>query len=113
MGISRSVVDSCLVCRVHEVTLPVHNHEVFWLQLQRCAGEHCHGERVVQPRATEVGSGAFFCKVFALIALESSSHVAGQSSSRASATSFTLLSSVDVLALPLSMQTQPPRKRLA
>ena len=45
------------------------------------------------------------------------SHVARRSSSRAPATSFTHLSSIDVLVLPghgsLSMPIQPPRKRLA
>ena len=49
--------------------------------------------------------------------LESFSHIAWRSSSRASATSFTLLSSVDVLGLSglgsLSMLTQPPWKQLA
>ena len=49
--------------------------------------------------------------------LESSSYIARRSSSRASATSFTLPSSVDVLGLPglgsLSMFKQSPRKRLA
>ena len=51
------------------------------------------------------------------MALESSSYVARRSSSRASATSFTLVSFVDVLSLPglgsLAMLVQPPRKRLA
>ena len=52
---------------------------------------------------------AFSCIDFAPVALESSSHVARRSSSRASATSFTLISFVDVLSLPgfglLSMLT--------
>ena len=53
---------------------------------------------MAQLRATtEFGSCAFSCEVFASMVLESSSHVAQRSSSRASATSFTLLSSVDVL----------------
>ena len=51
------------------------------------------------------------------LALESSSHVAWRSSSRTSVTSFTLLTSVDILGLPglgsLSMLTQPPWKRLS
>ena len=54
---------------------------------------------------------------FAPVVLEISSHVARRSSSRASDTSFTLLSSVDVLGSPglgsLSMLSQPPRKLLA
>ena len=49
---------------------------------------------------TEVGSFAFSCDVFAPVALESSSHVARRSSSRASVTSLSLLLSVDVLGLP-------------
>ena len=72
---------------------------------------------MAQPRATEVGSCAFSREVLAPVALVSSSHVAWRSSSRASATSFTLLSSVDVLGLPglgsLAVLTQPPRKQLA
>ena len=55
---------------------------------------------MAQPRANEVGSCAFSCDFFAPVALESFSRVARRSSSRASATSFTLLSSVDVLDLP-------------
>ena len=55
------------------------------------------------------------CNVQAFLLLFSNQ--AWHSSSRASATSFTLLSSVDVLGLPylgsLSMLTQPPWKRLA
>ena len=50
------------------------------------------------PRAVEVGFCAFSCEVFALVA-QSSSHVARRSSSRASATSFTLVSSVHILGL--------------
>ena len=115
LGIGRSLVDSCLDCRMHEVTPPI--IEKFFLQRPWCAGEHCHGERVAQPRATEVGSCAFSLDVFAPVALASSSLVGRRSSSRASATSFTLLSSVDVLGLSgigsLSVLTQPPRKRLA
>ena len=53
-----------------------------------------HWERVAQPRATEVRSWAFSCTFFAPVALESSLYVAQWSSSRASATNFTLLSSV-------------------
>ena len=52
-------MDPCLECRAHEVTLSTHNREVFWLQHSRCAGKHCHGEWVAQPRATEVSSCAF------------------------------------------------------
>ena len=56
--------------------------EVFWLQHPRCAGEH------------------FPSKFFSPVFLESSSHVGRRSSKRASATSFALLSSVDVVGLP-------------
>ena len=67
---------------------------------------------MAQPRAIMVGSCAFSCEVFAPVALESSSHVVRRSSSRASATSFTLLSFVGVLDRPglgsLPMLTQPP-----
>ena len=87
------------------------------LQHPRCAGEHCHGDWLAQPPASEACSCAFSWEGFAPVALESSSHAARRSSSRASATSFTLLSSVDVLDLPglgsLSMLTEQPRKRLA
>ena len=66
---------------------------------------------MAQPRATEVGSCAFSCEDFAPVVLESSSHVARRSYSRAPATSFTLLSPVDVLGLSdlrsLSMLKQP------
>ena len=58
-------MDSCLDCRAHEVTLFIHNGEVFWLQVPRCRGEHFHGEWVAHPRATEVGSCAFSCDNFA------------------------------------------------
>ena len=44
LGVSRSLVDSCLNCREHEVTLPIRNREVSWSQHQRCAGERFHGE---------------------------------------------------------------------
>ena len=110
-------MDSCLDCRAHEVTLPTLNREVFWLQHPWCEGEHYHGEWVAQPRATEFSSFAFSCKGFAPSAVVIYSHVVRRSSSRASATSFTLLSSVYVLGLPclgsLFMLTQPPWKRLA
>ena len=62
-GISRSLVDSCLDCRVPEVTVPTHNRKVFWSQHPRCAGVHCHGGWVAHSRATEVGSCAFSCEV--------------------------------------------------
>ena len=66
---------------------------------------------MAQPRAAEVGACAFSCKVFVPVTLESFSHVVRRSSSRASATSFTLLSSVDVLGIPglgsLSTLTRP------
>ena len=97
---------------MHYVTLPTHNRKVFWLQHLQCAGEHCHGEGVAKPWATEVSSCGFSCKVFAQWLLESSSHVARRSSLRESATNFTLLPSVNVLGLPglrsLSILTQPP-----
>ena len=117
LGISRRLVDSCLDCRVHEVTLPTHIAKFFLVKQQQCADDLCHGEWVAQPRSTEVRSCAFPCEVFAPVALESSLYVARRSSSRVSATSFILLSSVDVLGLPglgsLSMLTQLPRKQLA
>ena len=84
----------------NKVTLPTNDPEVFVLQHAGCVGEHCHGERVAQPRATQVASCAFSCKGFAPVALKSSSYVARRSSSIEFATSFTLLSSVDVLGLP-------------
>ena len=103
--------------RAHEITLPAHNREDFWLQHPRCAGVHCHGEWVAQPRAIVVGFYAFSCERFAPVVVEGSSQVARRSSSITSATSLTLLPSVDVLGLPglgwLSMLTQQPRKRLA
>ena len=43
---------------------------------------------MAQPRAIDVGSCAFSCKVFAPVALESFSHVVRPSSSKASATRF-------------------------
>ena len=67
--ISRGLVDLCLDCGAHVITLPTHNCEVSWLQLPWCTGKYCHGEWVAQPRATEVGSCTFFCKVFAPVAL--------------------------------------------
>ena len=67
---------------------------------------------MAQPRAIEVGYCAFSRESFVPVALESYSHLARRSSSRAAATSFTLLSSVDVLGLPglgsLPTLTQPP-----
>ena len=53
----------------------------------------------------------FPAKCYARVALESSSHFARRPSSRASATSFTLLSSVHVLGLPVlgSLFMLPPR----
>ena len=58
LGISQSLMDSFLDCRVHEVTLPTHNSYVFWLQHLRCDGEHCFREWVAHPRA-------YSCEVFA------------------------------------------------
>ena len=80
--------------------LPTHNREVSSLQHLQCVGEHGHGEWAAQSRATEVRSCAVSYEVFAPMALESSSYVERRSSSRESATNFTLLSSVDVLVLP-------------
>ena len=77
-------------------TLRNHNRVVLWLQNLRCAVEHCHLERLVQPGAIEVVSCAFSCQASATVALESFLYVARRSSSRTSATSFTLLSSVHV-----------------
>ena len=117
LGTSRSLVDSSLDCRAHEVTPSTYNREAFWLEHPPYAGKHYHVEWMAQQWATVDGSCAFTCKGFALVALESSSHVARWSSSRESATSFILLSSVDVLGLPglgsLSMLAQPPWKWLA
>ena len=36
MAISRSLIGSCLDCRVHEVTLPTHNREVFFVTSAMC-----------------------------------------------------------------------------
>ena len=64
---------------------------------------------MAQPRATKFGSCEFSCEDFVTVALKMYSHVARRSSSRASATSYTLLSYFDVLGLPghgsLSMLT--------
>ena len=76
LGLSRSLVDSYLDCRAHEITLPTHNRKFFWLQHPRCAGGHCCWEWVAQPRTTEIGSCTFSCEDFAPVALESSSLVA-------------------------------------
>ena len=51
LGIRRSLVDSCLDCRAHEVTIVNHNRKEFWLLHPRCASEHCHGEWVTRPRS--------------------------------------------------------------
>ena len=50
--------------------LTTHSREVSCLQHPRSSGENCHGEWVVQPRATDVSSCAFSCEVFAPVALE-------------------------------------------
>ena len=106
-------MDSYLDCRAHEVTfLPPTIAKFFGYNIQ-----DVQVSIVMENEwpATEVGSCAFSCEVSAPVTLESSSHVA--QSSRASATSFRLLSSVDVLNLPglgsFSMLMQPPQKQLA
>ena len=33
LGINQSLVNTCLDCRMHEVTLRTHNREVFWLHI--------------------------------------------------------------------------------
>ena len=73
--IGRSVVDSCLYRRVHEVTLPN------LLVTTSAMYGRMSGEWVAKARATAIGSCAFSCQVFAPMALESSSHVARRSSS--------------------------------
>ena len=60
---------------MHEVILPTHNREDFSASAM-CGRAIFMENELAQPRATEVGSCAFSCKVFAPVALESSSLVA-------------------------------------
>ena len=93
---------------INSVTLSIYNREVFSLEHPRCASEHCHGEWVAAT-SNWGRSLCIFLRSFAPVALESSSHATLWSSSRASATSFTLLSSG---LRSFSMPNQPSRKLL-
>jgi hypothetical protein len=64
--ISLSLVDSCLDCLAHEVTLPTCIYLTNWSQPSPGAGIHCRAKWVVHPWASQVSFCAFFCAIFAI-----------------------------------------------
>jgi hypothetical protein len=65
LGISRSLVDSCLDGMAREVTLPTRIYSANRSQTSPDAGLHCRAKWVAHPRASQVSFYAFLCAIFA------------------------------------------------
>ena len=108
MGTSLSLMDSCLDCRMHEVTLPTQNREVFCYNIR-----NVQASNDMEPQATEVGSCAFSCDVFATMALHMlHNDLLQKHLPQASHFFHLLMFSAFLIIGHLSMLTQPPRKTI-